>query len=215
MKTQKGDFVEITYVGRLEDGSIFDLNDKEVAKKLAIQTHIHDRTVICLGERDVVPGLDDFLIDKTIGERLHVDISSEQGFGKKDPKKFSLVPLSKFKEQKINPIPGLRVEVEDYNGIIKSVSGGRVIVDFNHPLAGRNLAYDIIINKNIDSLKDKVAGYLEMNFHLHHVDVEEKENHVTIKAPFPKEMKDMLEAELKKRIPELQGISLEQPQTSK
>jgi len=58
MKTKNGDFVQIEFIGRLEDGTIFDLNDKELAKKEGLGTHIHDKTIICLGSKDVVEGLE-------------------------------------------------------------------------------------------------------------------------------------------------------------
>ncbi len=211
MKVQKGDFVEIKYVGRLDDGSIFDLNDKETAKKEGMNGHIHERTMICLGQRDIVPGLDDFLINKELAKTEEIIIQPEQGFGKKDPKLLQMIPVSKFKEQKINPMPGLRVEIDQYTGVIKSVSGGRALVDFNHPLAGRTLHYKITITKKVEGLKDKVSGFMELNFHLHDPQIQEKDGTVTLTAPFPPEMQAMLEAELKKRIPELKSFLIEQP----
>ena len=147
MKAQKGDFVEIKYIGRLDDGSIFDVNDKEAAKKEGMNGHIHERTMICLGQRDLVPGLDDFLCEKELGKKLEVVIEPDHGFGKKDPKLLQMIPTNKFKEQKINPMPGLRVEIDQYTGVIKSISGGRALVDFNHPLAGRTLHYEVTITK--------------------------------------------------------------------
>ncbi len=206
MKAQKGDFVEIKYVGKLDDGSIFDLNDKEIAKKVGMQGHIHEKTVVCLGERDVVQGLDDFLIDKDIATKLTVVVDAEKGFGKKDPKQIQMIPANKFKEQKINPMPGLKVEIDQYTGVIKSVSGGRVIVDFNHPFAGRILHYEVMMTRKVEDLKEKVSGFLELNFHLHNAELEEKEGVITLRAQFPLEMQPMLETELKRRIPELKSL---------
>lgn len=211
MNTQKGDFVEVKYIGKLDDGSIFDLNDKERAKQEGMHGHIHEKTIVCLGEKDLVPGLDDFLIDKELGEKLEVTIKPEKGFGKKDPKLLQMIPANKFKEQKINPMPGLRVEIDEYTGVIKSISGGRVVVDFNHPLAGRTLHYEITIMKKVEDLKEKISGFLELNFHVHNAQVSEKEGTVTLVAPFPKEMQPMLETELKRRIPELKAVVIEQP----
>ncbi|MSR86069.1 peptidylprolyl isomerase [Candidatus Woesearchaeota archaeon] len=211
MNVQKGDFVEIKYVGRLDDGSIFDLNDKETAKKEGMDGHIHERTMICIGQRDIVPGLDDFLINKEIGKNEEIIIQPEQGFGKKDPSLLQMIPANKFKEQKVNPVPGLRVEIDQYTGVIKSVSGGRALVDFNHPLAGRTLHYKITITKKVESLKEKVSGFMELNFHLHNPQIQEKEGTIILTAPFPLEMQAMLETELKKRIPELKALVIEQP----
>lgn len=215
MKSQKGDFVEIKYVGKLDDGSIFDLNDKDIAEKTGMQGHIHEKTIVCLGERDVVPGLDDFLLEKEIGTKLTASIPAEKAFGKKDPKQIQMIPSNKFKEQKINPMAGLRVEIDQYTGVIKSVSGGRVLVDFNHPLAGRDVHYEIMIIKKVEDLKEKVSGFLELNFHLHHAQLEEKEGVITLTAPIPQDMQAMLEKELKRRIPELKSLVLKQTQKTK
>ncbi len=210
MKTKKGDFVEIKFVGRLENNSIFDLNDKELAKKEGIDAHIHNKTIICLGFRDVVQGLDDFLTDKELNQKLEVTIPPESGFGKRNAKLFSLVSLNKFKDQKFAPMPGLRIEVDGAPGTIKSISGGRVMIDFNHPLAGRTLKYEVTILSLITDMKEKVGSLLETNLHMHNnYIIEENNGEVTIKSDVPVELKDMLETELKKRIPELKVLKLE------
>jgi len=206
MYAQKNDFVEIKYTGRLEDGSIFDLNDKEQAEKEKIKGHIHERTVICLGTTDLVSGLDTFLIGKEIGKKLHTTIPPEEGFGKKDPKLLQMLPLNKFQRQNINPIPGLQVTVDNNSGTVKSISGGRILVDFNHPLAGKTLLYEITMVRKVDSLKEKVLGFLELNVHMHNLKGMEKDGTVIIETELPKELHSMLETELKKRIPELQGL---------
>ena len=209
MKTKNGDFVQIEFVGRLEDGTIFDLNDKELAKKEGLGTHIHDKTIICLGSKDIVEGLDEFLIDKEPNQKLEATIQPEKGFGKKDAKQFSLVPLNKFKDKKFNPMPGLRIEVDGTPGTIKSVSGGRVLIDFNHPLAGRVLKYQVTITNIITDIKEKVSSLLETNLHMHNnYQIEENNGEVIIKSELPNELKEMLEIELKKRIPELKSLNL-------
>ena len=126
-----------------------------------------------------------------------------------------MIPTNKFRKQKINPIPGLRVEIDQYTGVIKSISGGRALVDFNHPLAGRTLHYEVTITKKVEDLKDKVSGFMELNFHLHNPRILEKEGTITLIAHFPPEMQAILEAELKKRIPELKSLVIEQPKSNK
>jgi len=118
--------------------------------------------------------------------------------------------MKKFLEQKINPVPGMTVEIDNYTGLIKSVSGGRVLVDLNHPLAGKNVSYEVTIIRKVEDLKEKVEGFLEMNLHLHHPKVEVHEHNVTLDMPMPKEMLPLIEAELKKRIPELKGLSVKE-----
>lgn len=209
MQTKKGDFVEITFVGRLDDGTIFDLNDKEVAKKEKLKGHFHEKTIICLGERDVVEGLDEALVNKDTGKKITVTVIPEKGFGKKDVRLFHMIPQKKFFEHEINPMPGLQVNIDDMLGVVKSISGGRVLVDFNHPLAGRTLQYEVTITRKVDDVAEKIQGFLETTLHMHAVKVDEKEGNVTIKADLPKEMQKILEEKIKRRIPDVKAVTCE------
>ncbi|MAG78679.1 peptidylprolyl isomerase [archaeon] len=204
MKVKKGDFVELDFVGRLEDGKVFDLNNKEVAEKEGLK-HSLDRVVVCVGEREVVKGLDDSLVDKEVGKDFKVDVPAEKAFGKRDGKLFQLIAANKFKDQEIRPFPGLQINIDGMVGIIKTVSGGRVMVDFNHPLAGRDLKYDAKILKIVDDVNDKVEFSLK-NMLGKKVPFEFKEGKLVVKFEFPNEISGMIEENLKKRIKEIKDI---------
>src|SRR3989344_4389828 len=147
MTTKKGDFVEVTFVGKeKESGKVFDTNDAAAAKKIGLNTedhHLHS-LYVCIGKQDVIPGLDEALEGKELSKKYDVTVSSDKAFGKKDAKLYQLVSASKFKEQRVDPYPGMQVSSNNRMGIIKSVSGGRIMVDFNHPLAGKDLVYEFI-----------------------------------------------------------------------
>mgnify|MGYP001189829342 CR=1 FL=1 len=209
MVTKAGEVVEIKFVGKLEDGMIFDLNDKEVAAKEGLKGHFHSKTIICLGQGDVVAGLDESLVGKEVGKKLEVSVEAEKGFGKRNADLFHMIPLSKFKDHKINPMPGLQVNIDDNMGVVKSVSGGRVLVDFNHPLAGKTLKYEVTIVRVVEDLAEKIQGFLELMFHLHDAKVEAKEGNVVVKHEVPKEFAEMLEGKLKERYPELKSLKFE------
>jgi FKBP-type peptidyl-prolyl cis-trans isomerase 2 len=207
MKASKGDVVQITFVGRLEDGSVFDLNDTALAKKEGLQGHFHEKTVICVGHGDVVPGLDNALVDLELKKKIEVTVQPEEGFGKRNAELFKMIPLSKFKEHKIQPQPGLQLNIDNNTGIIKSVSGGRVMVDFNHPLAGKVLKYEVTITRKVEDIGEQVQGFLEMAFHMHGVRVEEKEGAVTVKFELPEQLQKIVEETLKKRNAKIQSVS--------
>jgi len=204
MKVKKGDFVELEFVGRLDDGKIFDLNKKEVAKAEGF-THALDRVVVCVGEREVVEGLDDSLVDQEIGVEYKVDVPCEKAFGKKDVKLYQLVAASKFKDQKVNPHPGLQVNIDGMTGIIKTVSGGRIMIDFNHPLGGRDLKYEVKILKVVEDVNDKVEFSLK-NLIGQKVPFEFKEGKLTVKIDFPDPIKKELGEKLKARIKEIKDV---------
>ena len=96
------------------------------------------------------------LEDQIVGKKQakHTfSINAEDAFGKKDAKMIQLIPMSKFRQQKIQPIPGLQLNIDGSFGVV-TVSGGRCLVDFNHPLAGKDLVYDVKINKIVEDDKE-------------------------------------------------------------
>jgi hypothetical protein len=66
-----------------------------------------------------------------------------------------------FAEQKIYPQPGMTLALDNTLVKVVSVSGGRVMVDFNNPLAGKDLEYDFTIKKLVSDNKEKVDSFLK------------------------------------------------------
>src|SRR3989344_3461307 len=80
--------------------------------------------------------------------------------GKKYPKLLQLISMSQFRKQKINPYPGLPVNIDNLMGVVRTISPGRVIVDFNHPLAGKHILYKIKILMKVEDLKEKADSII-------------------------------------------------------
>ena len=166
MKIKKGDFVELDYIGKLkEDGKIFDLTSAELAKKEGLyQEHQqYGPRVICVGEGQIVKGIDAYLEGKDLG-KYTLSLGPDEAFGKKNAKLMKIVPIHVFTKQKMRPFPGLQVNMDGYYGIIKTVSGGRVIVDFNHPLAGRDVTYEFTVKRIVTDVKEKITSHLQTLF---------------------------------------------------
>ena len=206
--TKQNDFVEIDYVGRIkESNQVFDLTNKELARKENIQGHHHfGPKVICLGLNAILPALDQFLINKETNKSYTLELAPEKAFGKKDLTLIKTVPLQVLKEQKINPFPGLQINAEGTLGTIKSVAGGRVTVDFNHPLASKTLIYEVTINKIISDNKVKVESLVQSLFGVHDHDFEVSLENNKAKVSFkghqlPKELEDKLVNTAKELIP--------------
>ena len=126
-KIKKEDFVEIEYTGQLKDEEfIFDTTDEKAAKDNEIynEEHQYGPIKIMIGGNQVLPGLDRFMVGKEVGE-YKVTLSPEEGFGKKNAQLLKLLPKNIFTKQQINPMPGLPVNIDGMNGVIKTVSGGR------------------------------------------------------------------------------------------
>ena len=153
---QKNDFVELEYIGKVKDGNIFDTNIKEEAKK--IQLEIETRPlIICLGQNFILQAIDEFLIGKEIG-KYTLELSPEKAFGLRNTKLIKTMPIKIFLEKQVYPQPGMMFEFDNVIGRISAVSGGRVIVDFNHPLSNKTVVYELNIKKLITDEKEKVEA---------------------------------------------------------
>lgn len=159
---QKGEFVRISYIGRV-NGEIFDLTDEDVAKREKIfNPRIKYKPVpVIVGAGFVIPGLDEELEKMKVGEKKKVTIPAEKAFGQRKKELVKVVPESAFKKQNFKPKAGLIVDFSGTKGRIQSVSAGRVRVDFNHPLAGKDLEYEIEIKEKITDKKEQVNAVLD------------------------------------------------------
>jgi len=162
---KEGDFVRINYVGRIkESGMIFDLTDEEIAKKENIynpQIKYKPLPVI-IGSKFMIKGLEDALKDMKVGERKHLILKPSEAFGERTDKLLKLIPESEFTKQNMVPYQGMPVNIKNMRGRVLSVSGGRVKVDFNHPLAGKDLEYDLEIKEKITKREDQAKSILEI-----------------------------------------------------
>lgn len=160
MALKKRDFIEIEFTGKIKDGKIFDSNVKEDLEELH---HGHNHPVetkpfiFPLDEGMFVKGVDKFLIGKEIGE-YKIPLNSEEAFGKRDPKAIRMIPLKNFRDHNINPIPGSVFDFDGKLAKILTVSSGRVIADFNNPLAGKSVEYKIKILRKVDDIGEKVKA---------------------------------------------------------
>ena len=200
MTIKEKDFIEIDYTGKLIDGTVFDTTLEEVAKKNSIH---NDKTkynplVVCVGEQQVVRGLDKALVGKEIGKNFTIKVTADQAFGKKDIKMIKLVPMSVFRKQNIMPQPGLQLNIDGQIVTILRANGGRILVDFNHPLAGKEISYEVKINKTITDPSEKIKSYLRVSFPIsQEVSVHENKAIVYIPGDLPKELTEPISKKLK------------------
>jgi FKBP-type peptidyl-prolyl cis-trans isomerase 2 len=153
-KTKKGDFIEIEFIG-YSNGEIFDTNIKEKAKEINDQAEVKPLIVV-IGEGMVVKGFDKALEDKELGKNYKIKLSPQEGFGKRNPSLIKIVSMNSFRQQNVNPVPGMVFDLDGMMAKILSISGGRVSVDFNNPLSGKEIEYDFTIKRKVEDENDKV-----------------------------------------------------------
>jgi FKBP-type peptidyl-prolyl cis-trans isomerase SlyD len=179
-----GDFVEVDYVGRIKDsGQVFDLTKEDIAKKEDVYNPkaSYGSVVLIVGADFIIKGLNEALQKMKIGEEKKVEIPPEKAFGEKKEELVRFIPLARFKEQNLDPVPGVIVNIGIMKGTIVTVSGGRVQVDFNHPLAGKTLEYDIKINSEVAETDKKVKAVAEYFTGVKDIDVSIKDKEAEIK----------------------------------
>ncbi|WP_456472215.1 FKBP-type peptidyl-prolyl cis-trans isomerase [Methanocaldococcus sp.] len=158
---EKGKMVRISYDGYV-DGKLFDTSDEEKAKKEGIYNPniVYGPVAVFVGEGQVIPGLDEALEEMEVGEERELTIPPEKAFGKRRTDLLKIIPISEFKKRGIQPVVGMPITVDGATGRVVSVNSGRVLVDFNHPLAGKEVKYRVkieeIVEKDDEIIKEIV-----------------------------------------------------------
>jgi len=147
MKVEKGDFVVFNYIGKFENGEIFDTTYENIAKEAGI--YMEDRTYGPLGANvgvgELIPGMDEALLGMEVGERKNITIPPEKGYGMPRDDLIINVPTSEFKKAGIEPIEGAYIMTDSGIAQITAIGEENVTLDFNHPLAGKTLVFEVEI----------------------------------------------------------------------
>lgn len=136
MKPQSGETVRVHYRGTLADGSEFDSSAGR------------DPLEFTLGDGMVIPGFETTVGDLAVGESATVTLGVEDAYGPRNDEALQQVPLEAFGE--MAPEIGMMIGLEGPNGeqaaaTIAEVGDESVTLDFNHPLAGQELTFEITL----------------------------------------------------------------------
>jgi len=163
MPFEKSDFVLIDYVAKVkETGEVFDTTIEDVAKKerLYKEGEIYEPKLVAVGEGWVLKALDESLPNLEPNKTTPVEISPEKAFGSRDPEKVRLVPLRRLIAKGITPQLGMRVEVDGKLAVVRTMGAGRVQLDFNPPLAGKTLIYEVTVQKKLETKEEKINALI-------------------------------------------------------
>ncbi len=191
MALQKGDFILIDYVGKVkETNEVFDTTNQETAKKehLHKEGEIYEPKLVVIGEGWVLKALDDSLATMEPSKPATVEIPPEKAFGPRDPEKIRRVPIRQLTAKGVNPAIGMRVEYNGKNATVRAIGAGRVLLDFNPPLAGRTLVYDVTVNKKLEAEDEKICALVHRRIPVAETDkfkisTNKKEKSLTIAMP--------------------------------
>mgnify|MGYP005849922083 CR=1 FL=1 len=161
---EDGDFVRLAYTIRtVDDGNVIDTTDEETAEEAEIDTDEYEfePRIVALGAGHVFPTVEEALIGSSVGDTGTVDVPADDAFGAYDPDEVETVKADKIPED--SRYPGAQVQIDNRQGHLETIIGGRARVDFNHPLAGEDLDYEYEVLEIIEDREEKAAGMLGMH----------------------------------------------------
>jgi peptidylprolyl isomerase len=164
MTLEKGDFILIDYAAKVkETNEIFDTTNEETAKTAHLhkEGEAYEPKLIVVGEGWMLKPIDEAFLTMEPAKPQTVEIAPDKGFGPRDPEKVKRVPLKQLLARDVhNPQIGMRIEYGGKSATIRSIGAGRVLLDFNPPLAGRTLVYDITVQKKLETNEEKIAALI-------------------------------------------------------
>ena len=134
-KVKTGDTVRMHYTGTLQDGTTFDTSRER------------DPLQFTVGGGEIIPGLDAAVEGMEPGETKTVKVPATDAYGAHDPSRVQTVAREQIPEN-IPTDPGTQLEVQTQTGqrvpvMVTQATDGEVTLDANHPLAGRDLTFDV------------------------------------------------------------------------
>ena len=134
-QVKNGDTVKVHYHGRFEDGTTFDSSEGRSPLEFEV------------GSGNVIKGFDEGVVGMERGEKKTIHIPAEDAYGPSVPENVIEFPKSQFPED-MNPEVGMQLNLRSQDGqnipvVIAEVKEEVVVLDANHPLAGRDLIFDV------------------------------------------------------------------------
>lgn len=161
MTFKDGDFVLINYVISVKDGDrevVEDTNKEDVAKGAGIydSNRRYEPYLVVVGRSQVIKAIDEQLRDMDVGQKKEFTATPDKAYGPYREDLVIRLPIKQLNRYGIPPVVGRRVEVGGRIGVIKSVTERFAYIDFNHPLAGRDLKVELEVVGKLETLDDKV-----------------------------------------------------------
>ncbi|MCF4101522.1 peptidylprolyl isomerase [Gillisia sp. M10.2A] len=134
-QVKQNDTVKVHYTGKLADGQVF---DSSVGK---------DPIEFTLGQGQLIPGFEKGLIDMQLNEKKTINIPKEEAYGEPRQELIQEVDKSQLPEE-ITPEVGMGLvskgpDGQEMNLLVSEVKENSIVVDANHPLAGKDLIFDL------------------------------------------------------------------------
>jgi len=132
---KKGDRIKVQYTGTLQDGTMFDKSKEGEPLEFTV------------GSGQIIPGFDKAVEGMKLNEEKKVTLKTEDAYGKRDETAIREFPKNSLPEN-FKPEKGMMLKLQDQTGraipgTVTDITENSITVDLNHPLAGKDLTFDI------------------------------------------------------------------------
>ena len=149
-KVEEGNYVKVHYTGKYADGEVFDSSTD--CQPIEVQ----------MGGHSVIAGFEDALLGMTLNEKKTFTLEAAEAYGEREEGLEQTFNRSDFPpefEAEVGQIIILQdPEQGQYPAVVKNIEDGRIVLDLNHPLAGRDLTFDVEIVEISDQPTASACG---------------------------------------------------------
>lgn len=168
MAISKNTFILVDYIIRVKDtNELIDTTIEEIAKKenKYDPERVYAPVLVIVGEGRLIPGFEEHIENSgEVNKEFTIEIPPEKAYGHRDPSKVKILNARELLRNGVVPEVGKVVEIGGSIGVIRAISGGRVLIDFNHPLAGKTLLCTYKILKVIEDDVEKIRYLLHRRY---------------------------------------------------
>jgi peptidylprolyl isomerase len=135
MSVQSGNTIKIHYHGRLNDGTVFDSSNGRPPLEFTV------------GSGSVIKGFDEGVKGMSVGDKKTIEIPFLEAYGAEDPSMIIEFPKDQLPED-LQPEPGMQLTMNNAAGdqfpvVVTEVNPDSIVLNANHPLAGKDLIFDL------------------------------------------------------------------------
>lgn len=162
MIAAKDSVVHISYVLRDSKGEVLDESSAE------------DAFEYLQGHQNIVPGLENAIEGKKVGDKIKVSLTPDQGYGDYDPDLVRRIPKSEFPPKMRNPKQGEMLQIQEDGGewrvwTVQKVESDVIVLDGNHELAGQDLHFEVEVHGIRAATAEEIEhGHAHSPGHHHH-----------------------------------------------
>jgi len=138
----RGDTVKVHYTGTLADGTVFDSSDGR------------DPIEFTIGGETVIAGFENAVVGLEVGERVKVVVGPDDAYGPRSDEKIIVVERSRLPDEP-DPEVGMMLQAHTPDGAVMfsivGIEDDQVTLDGNHPLAGKELTFEIELTEIVSA----------------------------------------------------------------